>query len=108
MPNSFANWGPDLLKKPTATSATPSNRRTKLRIDLGEPGRITIIGQTGAINCVVLDISETGAKLEFPNADLAPSAFKLYIDRFDFVGECIVVWRSATTVGVIFEVPPLF
>ena len=52
---------------------------------------------------MVQDISETGARLKVQDVNKVPSGFQLIVEVGDFRANCIVVWRSDTEVGVIFE-----
>jgi len=61
-------------------------------------------GGSALLNCTVLDISESGAKLAIDEADRIPENFSLWLSR---KGQpryaCRVVWRSFDAVGVTFE-----
>lgn len=55
-----------------------------------------------SLNCVVRDISEGGARLEFTEAVRFPSRFKLYIEAHDREYECEVRHAGPHGVGVQF------
>ncbi len=57
--------------------------------------------------CTVEDYSRTGAKLTAEKINRIPDTFNLHFDKSDIVLDCIVVWRTRTNVGVIFEEAPL-
>ncbi len=56
-----------------------------------------------AIDCTILDISETGAKIEMKSVDMVPRRFKLFVPETDTLCECLVVRRSGKHVGLVFE-----
>lgn len=64
-----------------------------------------IIFNDGAsvIDCVVRDVSETGAKLKIPSPLGVPDTFTLSVQVDDIRYKCRVAWRRATEIGVSFE-----
>jgi hypothetical protein len=55
------------------------------------------------LNCLLVDISESGAKLAFDEVDQIPETFSLRLSRFGHPRhQCRVVWRSSTALGVTF------
>jgi len=61
-------------------------------------------GGSALLNCTVIDISESGAKLAIDGVEQIPENFSLWLSR---KGQpryaCRVVWRSFNAVGVTFE-----
>lgn len=55
-------------------------------------------------NCVIRNVSETGAKLEMKNVGRVPAAFELYAPGHR-PQTCKVVWRSLREMGVQFMSP---
>jgi hypothetical protein len=56
--------------------------------------------------CVLADISDSGAKLEFESAEEIPEQFVLFLSaRGKPKRKCRVVWRDDTHLGVEFERP---
>ncbi len=55
------------------------------------------------LDCTVLDISETGARVELTNVDIVPETFKLFIPETHRLCECRVVRRSGRQLGLQFE-----
>jgi hypothetical protein len=54
--------------------------------------------------CALLDISETGARLEVESADVVPDRFLLLLSGNGAARrKCRVVWRNDRQVGVAFE-----
>jgi PilZ domain len=59
--------------------------------------------------CIIVDISDLGARLEVPpGTDLPDEFFLLFGDHSSVQRRCRVVWRSAIRIGVLFQVetPP--
>jgi hypothetical protein len=62
----------------------------------------SIVGQ-----CIMLDVSASGAKLTFEAGINVPDWFVLTLARNAGVRrECEVVWRAAKSIGVRFVAPP--
>lgn len=57
------------------------------------------------IDCLVRNMSQTGAKIEFAHAVLLPSEFELIIPQKGNSRRVRVVWRQATALGVSFVDP---
>ena len=55
-----------------------------------------------AMNCVVRDISETGARLQFSGAVTAPDMIDLQIPAKNQTLHCRVSWRAVDEIGVRF------
>ena len=87
----------------SVTSQDLKNRRGAKRIPVLKDGIITYANGRESMPCFVQDISETGARMQFASIDHVPANFRLVIESEDFSIDCIVVWRSASEVGVIFE-----
>ena len=64
-------------------------------------GTILIAG-AGSIDCVVKNLSETGASLEIESPIGIPDDFTLVIINDDVKRSCRVAWRSARRIGVRF------
>jgi hypothetical protein len=55
------------------------------------------------LNCILLDISEGGVKLQISEPTLVPDEFILLLSRFGSVRRrCSVVWRSDDQLGAQF------
>lgn len=58
------------------------------------------------IDCVVLDISEGGAKIELTEKADVPETFTLLLSRLGTPKrKCRVVWSAETQIGVEFKAP---
>jgi hypothetical protein len=58
-----------------------------------------------AIPCIVRDLSETGAKVEFNLGWIVPSHFTLFVELDGFKVECEKVWHKGDLYGVRFTSP---
>ncbi len=56
-----------------------------------------------SIDCTVLDISETGARVKLGDVDIVPDKFKLFVPETHTLCECRVVRRSGKQLGLEFE-----
>lgn len=55
-----------------------------------------------SIPCTVINVSDRGAKLGFPNEIPAPDTFALFTSADRELQDCRVVWRGEGQVGVSF------
>jgi hypothetical protein len=59
-------------------------------------------------DCVVMDISENGARIALDTSDNVPERFTLLLVSYGRTSRpCRVVWRAGRQVGVKFEAAPL-
>ncbi len=85
-----------------------ANRRRASRSEYHTAGTIKSVLRNTELPCVVEDLSKTGARLQVENVNHIPDTFHLGITGSNFSAECIVVWRSRSEVGVIFETAPVY
>jgi hypothetical protein len=86
----------------TAFQDTRRDRRKGLRSKFGYPARM-LFGGVWSATCVVVDISESGAKLKVLATQTIAEEFSLLIGGHSEVKRrCRVVWRSGSTIGVQF------
>ena len=90
-----------------------ADRRRSRREEVRLPGKI-IVGDTGRqIDCTIVDISATGARLAISpkhctapgGRNVLPSTISLFLDRECTNVGCIKVWCTANEVGVQFCTP---
>ena len=55
-----------------------------------------------AIDCEILDISESGAKIELKDVDILPGKFKLFVPETHSFSKCRTVWKKGNQIGVAF------
>ena len=78
-------------------------RKREARKSLRQPGWITFDGGFAARQCVVQDISTTGAKVTIDDPNTLPGKLRLALSRDARTGRnCEVVWRRGKSVGVKF------
>jgi PilZ domain-containing protein len=73
------------------------------RKSLRQPGWITFEGGFATRQCIVEDLSKTGAKITTEELIALPASFRVAFARDARTGRnCSVVWRRGQTVGVKF------
>ena len=78
-------------------------KKREARKLLGQPAWITLEGGFAARQCVVQDISSSGAKIAVDNAAALPATLRLAFARDARTGHrCQVIWRSGGSAGVKF------
>jgi hypothetical protein len=55
------------------------------------------------VNCLVCDMSISGAAIEVNNPQDIPEHFSILFKGADDLLPCSVVWRTADRIGVVFE-----
>jgi hypothetical protein len=76
---------------------TASRQRSFLR------GRMFFNNRTSSIDCLIRDVSATGAKLVFSETAAIPDVVDLYLPQKDQWLRAHVQWRSGGEIGVAFE-----
>ena len=66
-------------------------------------GGSIMFGVAAAVDCVIRNMSETGAALEVESPVGIPDEFRLLIKPEFLKRNCRVVWRSAKRIGVEFS-----
>ncbi len=69
-------------------------------------GLIAYSGRQVTLDCVVRDLSDTGARLKICGSVEPPATFELIIGLDGLEAECEVKWRRDGEVGVCFNAPP--
>ena len=79
------------------------DKKRAARKSVSQPGWITLEGGFAARQCVVHDMSTTGAKITIDDPNTLPAKLKLAFSRDARTGRnCEVVWRRGKSVGVKF------
>jgi len=79
------------------------SKKREARKLLGRQAWITLEGGFAARQCVVADISKTGARITFDEAIALPARLRLAFSRDARTGHiCQVVWRRGKSAGVKF------
>ena len=80
-----------------------ATKKREARKSLQQPGWITLDGGFAARQCVVQDLSTTGAKITIEDSSALPGKLRLAFARDARTGRpCEVVWRRGKSVGVKF------
>ncbi len=81
------------------------NKRNNSRHRVLKAGSITFNGS--GINCLIRNMSNTGAALEVENQIGIPPIFDLVIAADHFTQHCHVVWRKEKRIGIVFDSGPI-
>ncbi len=84
-------------------SLPTDNRRTQRRMRTLKGAEIVFNAGYSAFECVVKDISDTGARIQMGDATGVPEHFELVIPHDNFRRKCTVRWRRYNMVGVSFD-----
>jgi hypothetical protein len=57
----------------------------------------------GVIDCIVRNVSETGAALEVVSPLFIPDRFTLTVPTDQLMRRCHIVWRKQKRIGVVFD-----
>jgi len=80
-----------------------ATKKRDTRKSVSQPGWITLDGGFAARQCVVQDMSVTGAKITTEDTSVLPGKFRLALARDARLGRnCEVVWRRGKSIGVKF------
>lgn len=79
-----------------------SERRRAARQRSFLQGRLFYNGRRNSVDCVIRDISEIGARLQFSAAVTVPEALELYVPHKDQMHRVRVEWRHGEEMGVVF------
>jgi len=79
-------------------------QRQSPRQTVNRPAWVDLGAQGAKHDCVLVDISDTGARLELAAPAAMPETFRLLLSAGGEVRrECRIVWRSSNQVGVQFQ-----
>ena len=80
-----------------------ANKKREARKSLHQPGWVTLDGGFAARQCVVQDLSSSGAKITVDDASVMTGRLRLAFTRDARTGRsCEVVWRRGKSLGVKF------
>ena len=87
----------------TSGMALQSTKKRDARKSMHQPGWITLEGGFAARQCVVKNLSATGANLMIDDPNSLPAKLRLAFSRDARSGRsCEVVWRRGKSVGIKF------
>ncbi|MGI9514235.1 MAG: PilZ domain-containing protein [Anderseniella sp.] len=90
------------MSKQANTNFQFQERRRSARRNVKIGANAIIANSESTIYCTILDISDSGAKLQMEDVDIITARFKLFIPDVDHIYECEVVWRDGKYLGVKF------
>jgi hypothetical protein len=79
-----------------------TERRVATRHKSFLQGRVYFNGRRSSVDCLVREISDTGARLKFSTAVATPDVVELHIPSKDETYRAKVAWRQGDEVGVDF------
>jgi len=79
-----------------------SERRNTTRKKSFLQGRIYFNNRRSALDCLIRDISDTGAKLIFSDSVQTPDTIELYVPQKEQTLRAEVQWRRGDEIGVLF------
>jgi len=91
------------MSESESESDSESERRNATRQKSFLQGRIYFNNRRSAIDCLIRDISATGAKLIFSQTASIPDVVELFIPQKDQTLRAHVQWRSGEEAGVAFK-----
>jgi hypothetical protein len=86
--------------------ADDDKRRTRRQRVLKD-GRIITFDNQSIVNCVVRDLSATGARLKCGDQIAVPSEFRLQVGNERAMRPARAVWRRGNDIGIRFTGPPV-
>ena len=84
-------------------SNTSDERRTRARQRSFLQGRLYFNNRRSSLDCLVRDISGTGAKLKVSDSVAIPESVELHIPSKDETYRARVQWRTGFEIGVTFD-----
>jgi hypothetical protein len=95
--------GPPLTEAGAKMGIPMPERRITSRQKSFLQGRVYYNNRRSSLDCLVRDVSGTGAKLVFGEAVTVPDAIELYLSNKDEVRRAKVQWRKGHEIGVDFS-----
>ena len=79
------------------------NRRTATRARSLLGGQILLDNRLSSVDCVVRNVSPTGARIQMSNAHVAPLEFDIFVPKRNHTYRARTVWRDGDLMGVQFQ-----
>ncbi len=80
-----------------------NDKRTTPRLRSFLKGRVLFNGGQNSLECLIRDISPTGARLELSASVTLPDRFDLYLPHRDETSKVQIQWRRGSQLGIAFE-----
>jgi hypothetical protein len=95
----FDHLFPEFLEE-NLESRDPRDRRSETRQQMNLPGICESLDPPQRVPCTVVDMSGSGAQIEFASTDRIPVSFRVHVNALNVILDCRVVWRTQTRLGV--------
>jgi hypothetical protein len=82
-------------------SSTVVERRKSARSRVLKSAKL-VLGQSSIIDCVVRNVTNSGARIQIANTVDLPKDFEMTFDGGHSIRPCRLVWRTVTETGVEF------
>jgi hypothetical protein len=79
------------------------NRRKRVRTTVCLAARLLFGASRGPYDCIVRDVTNSGARLEVHDLKIIPTHFEMSLDNFRTARKCRLIWRRGSFIGVAFE-----
>jgi hypothetical protein len=83
-------------------AAQTVERRNSLRRRIDKPARL-LIDETSSTDCIVRNLSDTGALIMVGHTAYLPETIVLVIPDLDFQRSARIKWRRARSIGLVFK-----
>lgn len=80
----------------------PNNRRAQQRIRTALKGQLVINDRYSTVECIVRDLSESGARLQTPEGYLPPRKFGFELPTKTLSANARKIWSSGNLHGIMF------
>ena len=84
---------------------TANERRISRRNRILRNAAIILSDRGTLLQCTLLDLSRSGARLSLASTYKIAEAFELTLDNARTRRKCRVMWRTSTQLGITFEQP---
>jgi len=78
-------------------------RRKQQRSRVFWEGKVSFNRRQSVLDCVVRNMSDTGAKLAVTESAFVPREFELVVPKRDAAYQARIIWRQSDEVGIEFE-----
>ena len=83
------------------------DKRRQRRQRVLKDGRIITLDQRSVVNCMVRDLSRTGARLKCGDQVAVPNEFLLQVGHDATMTPAKAMWRRGTDIGIVFTGEPV-
>lgn len=84
-----------------------ADKRTNRRQRTLKDGKIITMNDRSVIDCVIRDLSDTGAKIRCGDQVAVPREFQLFVPQTRLFRQARCIWRRGNEIGICFMSAPL-